>query len=77
VGRQPQLLDVVRALHPVGGLPDLLHRGQQEADQDRNDRNNDEQLDEGETGTTSHHDNSSLWVVTGGPADGRGFGMSA
>src|SRR5262245_19369957 len=40
------LLQVVGALHPVGGLADLLHRGQQEADQDRDDRNHDEQLDQ-------------------------------
>src|SRR5439155_25776014 len=33
VGRQAELLEVVGALHAHRGLADLLHRGQQEADE--------------------------------------------
>ena len=35
VSGQAELLEVVRALHAAGGLADLLHRGQQQPDQDR------------------------------------------
>jgi hypothetical protein len=42
------LLDVVLALQTRGGLADLLHRRQQEADQDRYDRYHLQQLDQGE-----------------------------
>ena len=44
---EAELLEVVGALGPGGGLADLLHRRQQQADQDRNDRDDDEQLDQG------------------------------
>jgi hypothetical protein len=36
---------VVGALHAVGGLADFLDRGQQQADQDGNDRDDNKQLD--------------------------------
>jgi len=39
---QADLLEVVAALHPVGGLADLLHRGQQEADEDGDNGDDDE-----------------------------------
>src|SRR5262249_25103444 len=45
---QGELLEVVGAAHPVGGLAHLLHRRQQQADQHRDDGDDDEQLDEGE-----------------------------
>ena len=48
VARQRDLLEVVGALHPRGGLADLLHRGQQQADQDRDDGDDDEQFDQRE-----------------------------
>ena len=35
---KPDLLEVVAALHPRGGLADLLHGGQEQADQDGDDR---------------------------------------
>jgi hypothetical protein len=46
VSRQPDLLQVVRALDASGGLAHLLHGGQQEADQHRDDGDDDEQFDE-------------------------------
>ena len=42
------LLEVVGALDACGGLADLLHGRQQEADQDGDDRDDDEQLDQRE-----------------------------
>jgi glyoxylase-like metal-dependent hydrolase (beta-lactamase superfamily II) len=48
VDRQRELLQVVLAAQPGGGLAHLLHGRQQQPDQDRDDRDHDEQLDEGE-----------------------------
>jgi len=48
---QADLLELVRALGACGGLPDLLHRRQQEADEDGDDGDDDEQLDQGEAPT--------------------------
>src|SRR5262249_55922635 len=53
VASQPDLLQVVLALHPVGGLADLLDRGQEQADQDRDDRDDDEQFNQGKRGARS------------------------
>jgi putative copper export protein len=39
---QADLLHVVAAFHPVGGLPDLLHGRQKKSNQDRNNRDDDE-----------------------------------
>jgi len=54
---QTELLELVAALHAVGRLADLLNRGQKQADQDRNDRDYDQQLDQRETTpfTNKHH----------------------
>ena len=46
VGRQPDLLQVVLALRPRGGLADLLDSRQEQADQDRDDGDHDQQFDE-------------------------------
>jgi hypothetical protein len=43
---QPDLLEVIRTLEPVGRLADLLHRREQQADQDADDRDDNEKLDE-------------------------------
>ena len=43
-----ELFEVVLALRPCGRRPDLLHGRQQQADQDRNDRHDDEEFDQGE-----------------------------
>jgi hypothetical protein len=43
------LLHVVRALHAGRGLADLLDCGEEQADQDRDDRDYDQQLDQRET----------------------------
>src|SRR5262249_48505124 len=48
VDGQADLLEVVLALHACGGLADLLHGGQQQADQDGEDGDDDEQLDQRE-----------------------------
>ena len=42
------LLEVVGALHAGGGFADLLHGGEQQPDQDRDDRDHDQQLDQRE-----------------------------
>ena len=46
--RQADLLEAVLALNACGGLADLLHRGQKQRDQDADDRDDNQQLDEGE-----------------------------
>ena len=46
VQTQPDLLHVVGAFHPVRGLPDLLHGGQKQANQDCDNGNDDEQFDQ-------------------------------
>src|SRR5262245_8320613 len=48
VHREADLLEVVLALYPVGRLANLLDGREQQADQDRDDRYDDEQLNEGE-----------------------------
>src|SRR6516225_128005 len=45
---QSNLLEIVLALHAVGGFANLLHGGQQQAYQDGNDGNHHQQLDQGE-----------------------------
>ena len=45
---QADLLQVVDALRPAGGLPRRLDRREQEGDQDRDDGDDDEQLDQRE-----------------------------
>ena len=47
---QADLLEVVGALDAGGGLADLLHGGQQQADQDGDDGDDDQQLDQREAG---------------------------
>jgi hypothetical protein len=49
VNRDANLLEVVAALQTCGGLADLLDGGEQQADQDRDDRDDDQQLDQRET----------------------------
>ncbi len=46
---QPELLQVVRALHAAGGFASGLNRREKQTDQNADDRDNDQQLDEGET----------------------------
>jgi len=48
VRRQRDLLKVVLALRAGSGLTDLLYGGQEQADQDRDDRDHDQQLNQGE-----------------------------
>jgi hypothetical protein len=47
-GRVADLLEVVLRLRAVRRLPDLLHRGEQQPDEDRDDRDDDEKLYQGE-----------------------------
>jgi hypothetical protein len=44
--RQADLLHVVSALGPPCGFASLLHGGKQQGDQDRDDRNDDQKLDQ-------------------------------
>jgi hypothetical protein len=53
VGPQPDLLEVVGALDPVGRLPDFLDGGEQQSDQNADDGDDDQQLDERERRATS------------------------
>jgi hypothetical protein len=46
---QANLLEVVTALGDCGRLADLLHRGQQETDEDGNDGNDHQQFDQRES----------------------------
>src|SRR5262249_8813598 len=48
--RQAPLFEVILAGHAGGGLADLLHRPEQQTDQDRTNRDHDEQLDSRESG---------------------------
>ncbi len=48
VQAQADLLEIVDALDPSGGLAGALNRGQQQGDQDGDDRDHDEQLNQGE-----------------------------
>jgi hypothetical protein len=49
VDGQADLLEVVLALEPCRGLADLLHRGHQEGDQDRDDGDDHEEFDQRES----------------------------
>ena len=51
VQRQAELLEIVLALRPAGRLAGLLHGWQQQGHQDANDRNDHQQLNEGEAAT--------------------------
>ena len=55
VAGQANLLEIVLALHSRGRFADLLNGGQQEADQDRDDRDHHQQFDERERKTTVLH----------------------
>jgi hypothetical protein len=46
VTRESDLFEVVGTLHARGGLAHLLHGRQQQADEDRNDRDHHQQLDQ-------------------------------
>jgi hypothetical protein len=50
MGCQTQLLHIVRATHPIGGLTDFLNRRDQQSDKDSDDGNNHQQFDEREGG---------------------------
>ena len=53
VHREAELLEVVDALRAPGGLAGGLDGRQQQGDQDRDDRDHDQQLDQGETARRS------------------------
>jgi hypothetical protein len=57
VKRQGHLLEVVLAAHAVGSLADLLHGGQQQTDEYRDDSNHDKQLDQGKGLMDAAHGN--------------------
>ena len=46
VRRQSNLLEVVLATHAAGGLADLLHRGQEQSNEDRDNGDDHQQLDQ-------------------------------
>src|SRR5690606_17306471 len=53
---QANLLKIVAALHPPGGLAGLLHGGKEQGDQYADDGNHDKEFDESEapTGSAKH-----------------------
>jgi len=53
VERQAHLLEVVRRLHACGGLADLLHGGDEQADEDGDDGDHYQQLDQREAAERS------------------------
>jgi hypothetical protein len=55
VGRQRNLLQVIRALGPPGRLPGRLHRRQEQRDQDTDDGNHHQQFDQCEGATIRSH----------------------
>ena len=59
---ESELLDAVLAIEPRRRGPHLLHRGEQKPDQDRNDRDDDEELDEGEGTELALHVGTHLLV---------------
>ena len=68
MGRDAELLQIVRALGPSRGLPDLLHRRQKQADQYGDDRDHHEQFHKRECRTTGRPGMrvSRSWRVTPG-----------
>jgi hypothetical protein len=52
---QHELLDVIDALGTPGGFARSLNGGEQKGDQDRDDRDHDQQLDQGERTTHPPH----------------------
>src|SRR5919198_1519086 len=60
VERQADLLEVIRALHAIRRLADLLDGGQEQANEDRDDGDDDEQLDQGEAGPASADEHGGL-----------------
>jgi hypothetical protein len=51
--RHANLLEVVLATASGGSIPHLLHRGEQQANQNRNDRDDHQQFDESERCSTT------------------------
>jgi hypothetical protein len=49
---QPDLFEIVGTLRALSGFAHLLDRGDEQADQDRNDRNDHQQFDQGEGSRT-------------------------
>jgi hypothetical protein len=82
VDGHPELLEVVHALIPPGRFPRLLHRRQQQRHEDGNNGDDNEQLDQRETGTDDarsaarlrtanlFHDNLSVWNSADRPPAG-------
>src|SRR5262249_50802556 len=70
VQSEPQLFEVVAALHAVGRLADLLDRGKEQANEDRDNGDYDQQFDQRERHTTSgvghlHRETSATEVMRG------------
>src|SRR5262245_66388702 len=85
VQRQADLLEVVGTTHPVGGLPNHLDRGKEQADQEGDDRDHHEEFNERERGslTTGTHGQVSLKeqvlssIAQGSPRSGLGPPLTA
>jgi len=52
--RQAELLDVVDALRPAGGLAGRLHRREEQGDQDGDDGDHHQKLDQRESASGTH-----------------------
>src|SRR5438094_697520 len=53
---EAELLEVVGTFQAIGRFAYFLHRGQKQADQDRDDSDNHEQLDQGEATSRALHE---------------------
>jgi hypothetical protein len=61
---QANLLEVVLAFGATGGFAHSLDRGQQQANQKRDDGNNDQELDQGEGSAADGHGLDPLGALT-------------
>jgi hypothetical protein len=66
VAGHADLVQVVGALDAAGGRPHLLHRGQEQPDEDADDSDHYQQLDQRETATLAHGKTPSVGSQGGG-----------
>jgi hypothetical protein len=62
---ETDLLEIVLAVEATGGLPRLLHRRQQQAEQNGEKSNHNQQFDQREGPATSHGATLLIWQAMG------------